>query len=267
MARGLLRVAASEDPSRLWHFQEGGYPTPDRGERKGGGISAREKGPLSLTVERVASTRGMSTGGGGAARGHLLSSRISRPPAGEGGEVVVSTAILMPCRMAADPFTSPPVAGQWFQLRPRPRGSLGSLVPESLHLEAARASLAPGEALIAVQAIGLNFRDVLNVSAGGVEHAPPKFNCNHINIIPGPAPPCPGPGHVSGRSWGAGVGLRRGGPSPWALLLCARRQRLPSVGHWGPGLWADPWLPGDPRLGPGLYDGPDTTWTLHAGVD
>ena len=74
-----------------------------------------------------------------------------------------------------------------FQLVPSPRGSLSSLVPSPLALPL-RASangsspaatgaasyvdgLAPGTALLAVRAVGLNFRDVLNVSlvqGGGV---------------------------------------------------------------------------------------------------
>jgi hypothetical protein len=55
---------------------------------------------------------------------------------------------------------------EWVQLRPKPRGSLNSLVPELVDLEAASGALLPGQALVAVQAVGINFRDVLNVGHG-----------------------------------------------------------------------------------------------------
>ena len=45
-----------------------------------------------------------------------------------------------------------------FQLLPKPRGALQNLVPEPLHL-----GLAAGEVLVEVHAVGVNFRDVLNV--------------------------------------------------------------------------------------------------------
>ena len=55
--------------------------------------------------------------------------------------------------------SSTPRAGP-FQLVPRPRGHLASLRPRSL---APVKRLAPRAALVAVSAVGLNFRDVLNV--------------------------------------------------------------------------------------------------------
>ena len=94
-------------------------------------------------------------------------SRIS--PGGEGG--VVSLPRLLPCWSGTGSTLDGQLSssgavggGEWFQLRPRPRGSLGSLVPEPVGLEKAKALLAPGDVLVAVRAIGLNFRDVLNVS-------------------------------------------------------------------------------------------------------
>jgi len=53
-----------------------------------------------------------------------------------------------------------------FNLSPRPRGALSSLVPQPVSL----ALQEEGTALLAVKAVGLNFRDVLNVSGswGGV---------------------------------------------------------------------------------------------------
>jgi acyl transferase domain-containing protein len=67
---------------------------------------------------------------------------------------------------AAVPRLLPSVAARpsWpFQLQPLPRGSLESLVPVARDVEAPR-----GQCLVAVKAVGVNFRDVLNVS-GGVE--------------------------------------------------------------------------------------------------
>jgi hypothetical protein len=49
------------------------------------------------------------------------------------------------------------------QLVPRPRGALGNLVPVAVNAESA---LRPGEVLLAVKAVGINFRDVLNVRRG-----------------------------------------------------------------------------------------------------
>jgi hypothetical protein len=46
-----------------------------------------------------------------------------------------------------------------FQLFPQPRGALQSLAPLPLDVS----SVAPGQVLVAVKAVGINFRDVLNV--------------------------------------------------------------------------------------------------------
>jgi NADPH:quinone reductase-like Zn-dependent oxidoreductase/acyl carrier protein len=46
-----------------------------------------------------------------------------------------------------------------FQLLPQPRGALGNLKPS----HASRSALGPEEALLVVRAVGINFRDVLNV--------------------------------------------------------------------------------------------------------
>jgi hypothetical protein len=56
-------------------------------------------------------------------------------------------------------------AGEAIQLLPQPRGSLGGLVPAAV--DASAAALAPGQIGLRVQAVGLNFRDVLNVRGGG----------------------------------------------------------------------------------------------------
>jgi NADPH:quinone reductase-like Zn-dependent oxidoreductase len=46
-----------------------------------------------------------------------------------------------------------------FHLMPKPRGALHNLAPEPVAL----AEAAPGEVVMAVRAVGINFRDVLNV--------------------------------------------------------------------------------------------------------
>lgn len=51
---------------------------------------------------------------------------------------------------------------EWLQLRPEPKGSLANLMPKPVTLE--QLAPGPGEVTIRVQAIGANFRDVLNVS-------------------------------------------------------------------------------------------------------
>ena len=50
-----------------------------------------------------------------------------------------------------------------FRVVPKPRGSLQSLVAEPLDINRLAAALKPDEVIVAVQAVGLNFRDVLNV--------------------------------------------------------------------------------------------------------
>ena len=54
---------------------------------------------------------------------------------------------------------APPPSGP-FQLRPMPRGTLDALMPVASD---AAAAAAPGDVIVAVRAVGLNFRDVLNV--------------------------------------------------------------------------------------------------------
>jgi NADPH:quinone reductase-like Zn-dependent oxidoreductase len=49
------------------------------------------------------------------------------------------------------------------QLVPQPRGSLGALAPVAVDPDA---PLVPGAVGVRVEAVGLNFRDVLNVSTG-----------------------------------------------------------------------------------------------------
>ena len=48
------------------------------------------------------------------------------------------------------------------QVVPQPRGSLANLTPQPVDVEAARMALQPGQALLSITAVGINFRDVLN---------------------------------------------------------------------------------------------------------
>ncbi|KAL4451846.1 hypothetical protein ABPG75_007508, partial [Micractinium tetrahymenae] len=68
----------------------------------------------------------------------------------EGGSLVAASLQ----RSAVKPLLPP------FQLFPQPRGALQSLAPLAVDVST---PLAPGQVLVAVRAVGINFRDVLNV--------------------------------------------------------------------------------------------------------
>ena len=70
-----------------------------------------------------------------------------------------------------------------FQLLPKPRGALQSLVPEPMHTH-----LAVDEVLLEVRAVGLNFRDVLNVlGMYPGDPGPPGADCSGVVIAKGSA--------------------------------------------------------------------------------
>ncbi len=70
-----------------------------------------------------------------------------------------------------------------FQLLPKPRGALQNLVPEPLHM-----NLAADEVLLEVHAVGVNFRDVLNVlGMYPGDPGPPGADCAGVVIAKGPA--------------------------------------------------------------------------------
>jgi hypothetical protein len=89
------------------------------------------------------------------ALGHLEEAAVVAPG-------LLAVPQLIPCL----PPLMVTVAGgsEWMQLRPKPRGSLGGMVPEKRDLQDAAEHLGLGEVLVAVKAVGVNFRDVLNVS-------------------------------------------------------------------------------------------------------
>jgi hypothetical protein len=124
---GLLRTAASEAPGTSFRLLDGG----------GGG------------------------GGGGGGDGP----RPSSPRAGESSGVLDAAAqrsgLLLSQQLAAADLAESP---EWVQIRPEPRASLANLVARGADL----AGLAPGagEVLLNVKAVGVNFRDVLNVLGG-----------------------------------------------------------------------------------------------------
>jgi len=73
-----------------------------------------------------------------------------------------------------------------FQLRPEPRGSLSNLVP--IPFDASLVNLKPNEVLVQVRAVGLNFRDVLNVlGMYPGDPGPPGADCAGVIMAVGPA--------------------------------------------------------------------------------
>ena len=73
-----------------------------------------------------------------------------------------------------------------FQLRPEPRGSLSNLVP--MPFDASLVTLKPNEVLVQVRAVGLNFRDVLNVlGMYPGDPGPPGADCAGVIMAVGPA--------------------------------------------------------------------------------
>ena len=76
-----------------------------------------------------------------------------------------------------------------FQLRPQPRGSLANLIPVPCDINV-MSQLQPGEVLVQVRAIGVNFRDVLNVlGMYPGDPGPPGADCAGVVIAVGPAMP------------------------------------------------------------------------------
>ena len=59
---------------------------------------------------------------------------------------------ICPCSRAVAP------AAELLQIRPMPRGSLASLASQTVDATAAAARLKPHELLVAVKAVGINFR-------------------------------------------------------------------------------------------------------------
>ena len=138
------------------------------------------------------------------------------------------------------PAAAPPPL-EWIQLRARPRGSLANLVPEPLDLPRAVSRLPADDVLVAVQAVGLNFRDALNV----------------LGLYPGdpgePGSDCAGTVvHVGSRAAGAS-GLRVGdrvyglahgcmgtlvaGPAEMMTRLHPAISMQVGRQAWGDGLW------------------------------
>ncbi|GFH15811.1 type I polyketide synthase, partial [Haematococcus lacustris] len=79
------------------------------------------------------------------------------PWGGQAGTAAALVPRLLPVAPAAMP------GAQWYQVSAQPRGSFANLVPGAVDAAAAAAAMQPGEMLLAVTAVGLNFRDVLNV--------------------------------------------------------------------------------------------------------
>ena len=72
------------------------------------------------------------------------------------------------------------------QIRPLPRGSLASLVSQPF--DASATKLKPSEVLVAVKAVGINFRDVLNVlGMYPGDPGPPGSDCAGVIMRTGSA--------------------------------------------------------------------------------
>jgi hypothetical protein len=79
-------------------------------------------------------------------------------------------------------------AAELLQIRPLPRGSLASLASQPFEIAAAAATLKPYEVLVAVKAVGINFRDVLNVlGMYPGDPGPPGSDCAGLVIHAGAA--------------------------------------------------------------------------------
>ena len=110
----------------------------------------------------------------GAARG-ALASPTSRPLI-RAGKTYLARLL---------PSTTFPSVG-CVQMQPLPRGSLASLVPVAIGPESG-ASLSAGIVEVAVRAVGLNFRDVLNVLGMYPGHLPPPGGDFAGTVLSGPA--------------------------------------------------------------------------------
>ena len=85
----------------------------------------------------------------------------STHPAGQLATTSSASGVLARPRLLPCLASEPPA--EWFQTSAVPRGSLANLVSEPLSLAAVQAGLPPGHLALRVHAVGINFRDVLNV--------------------------------------------------------------------------------------------------------
>jgi hypothetical protein len=77
-----------------------------------------------------------------------------------------------------------PEAAEWIQIRPEPRSSLANLVGHAVGLDGMQPG--PGEVLLSVKAVGLNFRDVLNVlGMYPGDPGPPGSDCSGVVLAVG----------------------------------------------------------------------------------
>ena len=112
----------------------------------------------SIPVHVVEST--VSQGGMRPPRTHKVQMSLQgTPPTADvfGSRVTANTAMvprLLPSRAVSAPNA--------FSLMPQPRGALANLKPVSM-TKTSMSNLQPGQVLLQVRAVGLNFRDVLNV--------------------------------------------------------------------------------------------------------
>ena len=132
--------------------------------------AAREAPNLSLSCSQH------SAADPGARTALVLAPSGTAPAPFDGyGAMAVAAARLTPRVLPA--AAALPTPGR-FQLAPSPRGALSNLVAQPMEVPGGGSSgqgdvtLAPGTVLLAVKAVGINFRDVLNVSKKGVGGLP-----------------------------------------------------------------------------------------------
>jgi NADPH:quinone reductase-like Zn-dependent oxidoreductase len=126
-----------------------------------------------------------------------------------------------------------------FQLFPQPRGALQNLAP--LPVDASAAALAPGQVLVAVRAVGINFRDVLNVlGMYPGDPGPPGGDCAGVVVAAGAGVHRLKPGDavfgLAGGSLGSHVRcnaqtVTQVNASKGSLHLCLFTSGSPAKGH------------------------------------
>lgn len=115
------------------------------------------------------------------AAGTQLSVQPSTPAADVYGHKLTAGTALVP-RLLPSRAPSAPTA---FSLLPQPRGALADLKPVPL-THASVTKLQPGQVLLQVRAVGLNFRDVLNVlEMYPGDPGPPGADCAGVVVATG----------------------------------------------------------------------------------
>ena len=126
-------------------------------------------------------TAGESSVKPGRAAGLQLQVQTETPSADVYGQRLTAGTALVP-RLLPSRVLSTPYA---FSLMPQPRGALANLKPMPL-THASMTKLQPGQVLLQVHSVGLNFRDVLNVlGMYPGDPGPPGADCAGVVVATG----------------------------------------------------------------------------------